>query len=72
MIIAAAVRSLSIPRFVAVMESLLSDGAIAVAFGLSVAASCFQEANARRKRPLIGLVRFAPGLLVLHLDLASD
>lgn len=46
MIIAAAVRELSAPRFVAVSESLQSDGVIALVLGRSVAALCFQEAHA--------------------------
>lgn len=49
MTIAAAARSLSIPRFVAVMESLLCDVVIAVVFGLSVAAFCFQRTRAEKE-----------------------
>ena len=71
MTIAAAVRSLLITRSLAVVEPLSSHRVIAAVFGLSVAAPRFQEAYARRKRPLIAPAFLAPGASGLHPDLAS-
>lgn len=72
MTIAAAVRELVMPAFVAVLESPFSDRLVTAVFGLGIEALCFRWARAGRQRPLIALAVLVPGASTLHAAKASD
>ena len=66
MTIAAAVRELVMPEFVAAMESPFSDPLVMAVFGPGVAAFCFRWARAERQGHLIALEVLVTRASALH------